>query len=444
MLSLRQQAANLFLETLHAIDIPAALRTRITTHPLTIDHHPYPSVDRVLLIALGKAATPMAQAAMESLTNYPLEGILVSPTPLEGLDYFPASHPLPTQASLDAAQAILTLLATATPTTLVLFLISGGASAMVEQPLGDFTLEDTIALNKALVHSGLPIAQMNTLRKHFSAVKGGRLALAAAPAFQHTLLISDVPADHLEIIASGPSLPDPTTVEDCHRIIQNITLAENLHSYFASPNLEETPKSTHPAFAKARWSALLSSDDLCREAARLATAAGFHTVIDNTCDDWDHREAATYLLARLEALRHQHLRTCLISAGELSVQLPPHHGTGGRNQQFTLECARQIAANPHPTAVLSCGSDGIDGNSPAAGAVVDETTWHRATHPAEHLATYNAYPLFAALADTIQTGPTNNNLRDLRILFATPSPSSPRQERSSSRPERWTASSSIT
>lgn len=419
MPTLRQQAIDLFLATLQAIDIPAALRARITTHPLTIDRHPYPTVTNIIVIALGKAATPMARAALEALASFKVEGILVSPTPLGGLRSFPASHPLPTQASLDAAQAILALLATSTPTTLVLFLISGGASAMVEQPLGHFTLEDTVALNQALVHSGLPIDQMNTLRKHFSAVKGGRLALAAAPAFQHTLLLSDVPEGQLDVIASGPSLPDTTTIEDCRRILPSVSLPQNLEAFFTSPDLAETPKSDHPAFAKATWSALLSSDDLCREAARLATAAGFHTVIDNTCDDWDHRKAATYLLSRLKALRQQHPRACLISAGELSVQLPPRHGAGGRNQQFALVCAHQIASNSQPTAALSCGSDGIDGNSSAAGAVADETTWHRATNPAQHLETYNAHPLFAALGDTIQTGPTNNNLRDLRILLAT-------------------------
>jgi glycerate 2-kinase len=431
----RAQAAHFFLETLRALDIPRRIHALVQATPttLTIDHQTYDltRLTRIQIIAIGKAATPMAEALIDLLPTPNIHGILVSPTPpkspLPNITLYPASHPLPTQSSLDAAQAILHLLSTADSNTLVLYLISGGASAMIEQPLNPhFTLADTIALNRALVHSGLPIAQMNTLRKHFSAVKGGRLALAAAPATKVTLLISDVPPNQLDIIASGPSLPDPTTTEDCRQILANpnLHLPENLRQYFLDPQLPETPKSTHPAFRNAQALSLLSSEDLTREAALLATRAGYHVEIDNTCDDHDHRQAATYLLSRLQALRKQHPHTCLLSAGELSVKLPPIHGSGGRNQQFTLECARQIAANPQPIAVLSCGSDGADGNSPAAGAVADQTTWQRALdqnlNPAEALETFNAHPLFQALGDTIQTGPTANNLRDLRILLANP------------------------
>ncbi len=434
-------ARELFANTLRGLNIAEAMRNRITREndALTIGGRIYQlqAFRRIVVLAIGKAAVPMTDALLLEIQPFltkeqALEGIVVGPStpdlPDTRFRYFQGDHPLPGPTSLAAAIRSQQLLASCDHTCLVFFLISGGASAMIEQPLHDrFSLEDTAEFHWALVHSGLPITKMNTLRKHFSRVKGGRLAVAAQKATQCTLLISDVPRDALHIVGSGPSLPDPSTVEDCRHIIQSSTaslhLSNGLLEFFRSPSLEETPKLHHPAFSTSGHISLLSSDDLCALAGRAAAANGFHIEIDNSCDDWDYRDAAKYLLSRLEQLRTRRTRVCLLSAGEVSVQLPPHHGIGGRNQQFVLECARLLATMNLKTTVLSGGSDGADGNSTAAGAVGDETTVARAA--AQNIDVdaaieqFDSAAVFAALGDAIHTGPTGNNVRDLRILLST-------------------------
>jgi hydroxypyruvate reductase len=351
--------------------------------------------------------------------------------------FFRGDHPLPGLASLEAADAILQLLAQADPSTLVVFLLSGGASAMVEKPLDPgITLEETAAFHEALVHSGLAIAEMNTLRKHFSQVKGGRLAVAAHGATQCTLIVSDVPGGvpggvpgaAPDVVGSGPSLPDPSTVEQCRQILASgpLRLPPRVLAFLQSTALPETPKADHPAFRHAAWISLLSSKDLCDHAALFAEQAGFAVAVENGCDEWDYRDAARYLIDRLSALRARHPSACVVSAGEVSVKLSERHGIGGRNQQFVLECARILAQEKLPFTALSAGSDGIDGNSPAAGALCDRTTWGRALacglDPAAALDTFDSFTLFQALGDSIRTGPTGNNLRDLRILMTQSDP----------------------
>ena len=391
---------------------------------------------RVVVISVGKAAAPMWDALRLALEpalerGQPIEAIVVGSTLPQGNDhrvrFFPGSHPLPNQTSIDAAEAVLKLLASCDDRCLVFFLISGGASAMIEKALDDsVTIEQTAQFYRALVQSGLPITQMNALRKHFSQVKGGRLAVAAQKATQCTLLISDVPENALHIVGSGPSLPDPSTTEECRRIIaanlDALNLSEKLLAFFRDPELEETAKADHPAFSKGSWLSLLSSADLCRIAGENAARLGFHVVVDNHCDDWDYREAAVYLLDRLQELRQLHPNVCLLSAGELSVRLPSAHGVGGRNQQLVLECSRLIDQRNLKATLLSGGSDGIDGNSPAAGAVCDETTVARAASKGldiiAGLEQFDSFPIFHTLDDAIITGPTGNNVRDLRILLS--------------------------
>ncbi len=388
----------------------------------------------MVVIAIGKAGTAMFEPLRETMIpglvrGQMLRAVVVAPNPPVWRDarvrYFPARHPLPGPESLAAAQAILDLLQECERDCLILFLISGGASAMIEKPMQDtIGLDDTIRFYEGLIHSGLSIEKMNVLRKHFSQVKGGRLAVAAQGSRQCTLLISDVPGSALDVIGSGPTLPDPSTVEECRSLVEenfeDLRMPESVLSFFRGPQLDETPKESHAAFLRAGWISLLSSDDLYREAAGLATAAGFHVVVDNTCDDWDYRDAAAYLIERLTELRRSHGRVCLISVGELSVRLNDAPGMGGRNQQFVLECALRLAGGA-PATVLSGGSDGVDGNSPAAGAVCDEKTVDRANllgwDVQAALRGFDSFPLFEALGDHIMTGPTGNNLRDLRLLL---------------------------
>jgi glycerate 2-kinase len=447
--NLNHTARELFAGALRGLDIAAAMQHLVMSTPtcLVVDGKLYPAISfrRILIVSIGKAAVPMAEALLTQLQPaltkaQTVEGIVVGASlperPDERLRFFRGGHPLPDLNSQAAANAILQLLATCDPTCLVFFLISGGASAMVEQPLDStLTLEDARDLHRALVHSGLPITQMNALRKHFSRVKGGRLAVAAQGAAQCTLLISDVPSDSLHVVGSGPSLPDPATVADCLHLLESnpasnpesnaasLDLSKTLLDFFTSPSLPETPKPDHPAFSLSQHAALLSSDDLCSRAAQAATDIGFHVTIDNTCDDWDYRDAASYLLHRLEELRRHHPRVCLLSAGELSVKITGTPGTGGRNQQFVLECARLLAGMNFPATVLSGGSDGVDGNSTAAGALCDETTVARAAAQgidiAAALRNFDSAPVFSALGDAIITAPIGNNVRDLRILLST-------------------------
>jgi hydroxypyruvate reductase len=230
----------------------------------------------------------------------------------------------------------------------------------------------------------------------------------------------------LHVVGSGPSLPDPSTTEECRQIItanlDALNLSENLLAFFRNPELEETAKADHPAFHKASWLSRLSSDDLCRIAGENAASLGFNVVVDNRCDDCDYRDAAVYLLDRLQELRQLYPKVCLLSAGEISVRLPSAHGVGGRNQQFVLECSRLINERNLKATVLSGGSDGVDGNSPAAGAVCDETTMARAASKGldiiSGLQRFDSFPIFRTLDDAIITGPTGNNVRDLRILLS--------------------------
>jgi hydroxypyruvate reductase len=303
-------------------------------------------------------------------------------------------------------------------------MLSGGGSAIAEKPIDDeISLDDLIATYRALVLSGAPIAEINAVRKHLSAVKGGRLAQAAYPAQQVSLLISDVPDNALDALASGPTMPDSTSIADCHAIVEKYELLEqfpaSVRELFQRHALEETPKSDDPAFVNARWWPLLSNKTAVDEAAVAAAREGFAVEIDNSCDDWDYERTADYLLERVRGLRQKVSRVCLISGGEVTVKVT-NGGQGGRNQQFALACATRIAGQN--ITVLSAGTDGIDGNSPAAGAVIDGTTVARAKEagidPAAALSTFDAFPLFNALGDAIMTGPTGNNVRDLRILLA--------------------------
>ena len=386
------------------------------------------SYSRVLAVSIGKAGQTMVEALTQQLGESALEGIVASSvepsTQVRGFRYFRGGHPTPNAESIHAAKAIRKALDAQTAASLVIFMISGGGSSIVEKPIDDeITLDDLIATYRALVHSGAPIAEINAIRKHLSAVKGGRLAQAASPAQQVSLLISDVPDNTPDALASGPTMPDSTSVEDCYRIAEKHGLLPQFpHStreLFERHALEETPKSDDQAFCRSRWWTLLSNQTAVEQASAAAERAGFSVHVDNSCDDWDYERAADYLLKRLRELRKEFERVCLISGGEVTVKVT-NGGIGGRNQQFALACAEKIAGEK--ITVLSAGTDGVDGNSPAAGAVVDGTTVTRARakglDASAALKKFDAYPLLSSLGDTIETGPTGNNLRDLRILLA--------------------------
>ncbi len=469
--SLHAEATEIFTGALEACNIESAFDRRIrfensTMHRLLADGSGPESINllayrRVFVIALGKAAGPMLDVLLDRMKRRKgLRGICCTKYPPKKrnwrIRYFEGGHPLPNEDSFAAAKATLALLKKARKDTIVFFLISGGGSAMFDLPIDpQISLAETIAFHEALLASGAPINEVNTLRKHFSAVKGGRLAMAAPDAMKVSLLLPDVPLRSLDALSSGPSTPDHSTVADARAVLAKYNLKPKLPkkvtTFFEREDLPESPgnKSRRPAFlprltrpGQARtittavalsgeneafrdsvFEVLLSTHDLVENARTLAQNAGFFVAVDNSCDDWDYAAAARYLMERFRELRTHHARVCLISVGEVTVTIDRTPGAGGRNQQFALACAAELAQhNGKRLTVLSAGTDGIDGNTKNAGAIADPTTIERARafgfDPEEAMRAFSTCPLFTALGDAVVTGPTGHNLRDMRLLMA--------------------------
>jgi len=429
---MRAAAREIFLHALAEASIEKAFDRHVQCHRGVLricdDLHDLSAHNRTVAISFGKAAHRMAELLARQVGST-VEGIIVDPNPpacqLPGYRYFAGGHPQPNEESVRGAEAILKTLGALTPQSLMIFLVSGGGSAAVEKAADpDITLPDLAATYKALVNSGAPIAEINAVRKHLSAVKGGRMAQAAEGAQQVSILVSDVPEDALDSLSSGPTMPDSSTVEDCYRIAHEHNMLPEfpatVRELFERRALEETPKRNDPAFLRSRWWKVLSNETAEEAAAAAAAKHGFAVEIDHSCDDWDYARAADYLLDRLRTLRRGVARACIVSGGEVTVKVPTNAGHGGRNQHFALYCAQEIAEEN--IAVLSAGTDGIDGVSPAAGAVADGTTIERAQKAGldleQHFKSFNSFPLFEKLGDSIQTGPTGNNVRDLRVLLA--------------------------
>ncbi len=430
--TMRVTAREIFLHALGEASVEKAFSRHVSCERGVLrvcdDLYPLNSYSRVLAFSFGKAGHRMAEILSRS-AGTAIQGIIADPNPpsyqLSGYRYFAGGHPHPNAESVRAGEAILKCLAGLNSESLALFMISGGGSAVVEKPAApEILLNDLTATYRVLVHSGAPITQINAVRKHLSAVKGGRMAQAAQGVQQVSILVSDVPENALDFLASGPTMPDSSTAEDCYRIATEYGMLpdfpRSVRDLFESHSLEETPKAGDPAFARSRWWKVLSCETAERAAAAGAARQGFAVEIDDACDDWDYAKAADHLLDHLQRLRQGVSKACIVSGGEVTVKVSGSSGVGGRNMQFALYCAEKIAGEN--IVVLSAGTDGIDGNSPAAGAVVDGTTLERARsrgmEPAEHLRAFNAFPLLEKLGDTIQTGPTGTNVRDVRILLA--------------------------
>ena len=428
----RDVARDIFLRALKATTVAAAVErgVRCEQNTLLIAERAYDlgRYSEVCIVSIGKAGATMFDA-IDALLPPVLKRSAVVSAPASpqrmssDVQYFCGGHPEPNAASVAAARAAVDAVTRCADDALVLFLISGGASAMFELPLSDsITLDDVVLLNRLLIGSGASIAEVNCVRKHLSRVKGGRLAALAGAREKITLLVSDVPDNALDALGSGPSLPDSSTVADCLEILARYSLRERLPASIVrciERGLEETPKAAHFAFRNATTAVLLGNSTFLEEAARAAIAMGYSVHVDCSCDDWDYEDAAKYLLSELDGLRESGNKICLLSGGEVTVRLPEVHGVGGRNLQFCLYCA---AGGLGPgTAVLSAGTDGVDGNSEAAGAVVDFTTELRGAELGMEIDAYlrgfDAYRYLAPLGYVIATGPTGNNLRDVRILL---------------------------
>jgi len=431
----KEIARRIFLQTLASIDIPRVMERKLPREGsrliLPDAANDLSHIAKVYVVAIGKAAHAMV-TGLECILppGTRLSGIVVAPVAPErrvpGMEYFVGGHPVPNAESWKSAEAILRLMESCDEGTVVIFLLSGGGSALVELPLHrELHLEDVQAVHRALVTCGAPIEAMNTVRKHLSAVKGGRLAAAAGTARKITLAVTDVPAGKESALASGPTLPDPSTIADVKRIVAQYDLRkrfpERLVRWLDAGKMPETPKAGDPAFANAHFHLLLGMDDLFHAAHHAAEACGYATRCDNSTDDWPVAKAADALLLQLEEWQRINAgkRVAIIADGELSSPVTGN-GVGGRNSAFVLDVAGKIAGRQ--ITVLSAGTDGIDGNSPAAGAVADGETVKQGRAAGLDAAVAfresDAYTFFAKLGDAIVTGPTGNNLRDLRILLA--------------------------
>jgi hydroxypyruvate reductase len=415
--------------TMAAIDVRHAMRARLRLEGQTLvaGGESIELTNPPRVVAIGKAANRMATTLDKILGGRIESGVVVSPSVppqiLSHFRYFQGGHPYPNAGSLGGAEAAIELLAGLTESDTVIYLISGGGSALFEKPLDpQISLNDLIELNRLLVGCGLPIEQINVIRKHLSSVKGGRLAVRAHPAWQLTIYISDVPDNMPSMVASGPTLPDESTAEQCYSLARKhdltLKLPESIRKHFEARSLEGTPKPGDPRFARSRYYCLLSNQDALEAAKTAAESLGFAVEID--VGNWDahYRQVVDESMDRLDAARKRNpgKAVCLIQGGEV-ISPVTGNGMGGRNQAFTLYAANKIAEAKRT--VLSAGTDGRDGNSPSGGAVADGETMARARElgldAEEYLKASDSYHFFAALGDTIETGSTDNNVRDVRL-----------------------------
>ncbi len=440
-MELRTIAQQIFQETLAAIEVETVVRQHLQSNGAQLriadesldESLALNDFKRIVVIALGKASVPMARAAESVLGEFITGGLVVTNAvlgaPPRRLPCVFGSHPLPNRGSVTAAEMALRLLReNDAADTLVIFMISGGGSAMFEKPIDErLTLADLQAVNRVLVNCGTVIGEMNVVRRYLSAVKGGRLAAAAPASRQVSLYISDVNADDLSTVSSGPTLA-PKLVSDIPRaafdeIVARYDLMNQFPPHVAAL-LNELPDLPQPqATTRCTHHLLLDNRRALLELKQLAESQ-FNAIVEIAEDlvEGDVQAMAQVHLERLAALRDRHpgRLVALLSGGEVICPVRGN-GQGGRNQEFVLRAALLMNERDN-VVVLSAGTDGIDGNSPANGALADATTTSRGAvakmDAADFLQRSDSFNFLHRLGDTIITGPTGNNLRDIRLLLA--------------------------
>ena len=413
----RELLARLFAHAVRAAD-PAACVPQ---------HLPRPPRGRTLVVGAGKAAAAMAQAVEEHWPGE-LSGLVVTRyghgVPCERIEVVEASHPVPDAAGQDAAARILAVVQGLTSDDLVLVLVSGGGSALLALPWEGVTLADKQQLNRALLKSGAGIGEMNCVRKHLSAIKGGRLAAAAYPARVVTLVISDVPGDDAAVVASGPTLADPTTCEDALAILDKFRI-EAPHQVRAvlQSGVSETPKPGDVRFSHCETRIIATARGSLAAAAEAAREAGVTPLILGDAIEGEAREVAKAMAGIAQSCAQHGEPACppcvLLSGGETMVTVKGA-GRGGRNAEFLL--ALGLALDGHPGIHAIAGdTDGIDGSEDNAGALLQPDTLARAAalgvDARAHLADNDGYGFFAALDDLVVTGPTRTNVNDFRAIL---------------------------
>lgn len=390
---------------------------------------------RTLVLGAGKAAGAMA-TAVDALwpQDAPLSGLVITRyghipphhSRNQGrIEIVEGAHPVPDEAGMLATQRMAQLTRGLTENDLVLCLISGGGSALMSSPAAGITLSDKQQVNKALLRSGAPIDEMNCVRKHLSAIKGGRLAAMCAPARLVTLVISDVPGDYPSVIASGPTVPDPTTCAEALAILTRygIEVPEAVRTGLAT-GLLETPKPGDRCFENNEVHVIATPKQSLEAAAAFARSAGLNTYILSDAIEGESREVGKVHAALAQFIaRHEQpfQKPCLVlSGGETTVTVLQRGGRGGRATEFLLGCALSLQSEPG-VFVLAADTDGIDGVEDNAGAMVTSSTLSRAEglglNAAKYLSQNNAYGFFECLGDLIVTGPTYTNVNDFRAIL---------------------------
>lgn len=416
-----------FLRQLFDAAVGAALPTQSIGR-----HLPPPPKGRTLVVGAGKGAAAMARA-VEEVWQGPLSGLVVTRyghgLPTRAIEVVEAGHPNPDAASQQAAGRILSMAAQLGADDLLLCLISGGGSALMVQPAPGLSLDDKKAVTRELLRCGAAIDEINTVRKHLSAIKGGRLAAAAWPAQVVTLMISDVPGDDPSVIASGPTVPDPSTFAESLAVIDKygIAVPDTVRQHLINA-AEESPKPGDPRLAQATAALVATPQIALDAAAQVARQAGITPLILGNSIEGEARDVAKVMaaMARQVAAHGQPLPApcVLLSGGETTVTVHGH-GRGGRNAEFLLALA--VALDGHADIwALACDTDGIDGTEDNAGALLAPDSLARAralgVDAKQRLADNDGYGFFAALDDLVVTGPTRTNVNDFRAILVIPKP----------------------
>jgi len=436
---LRLDAAGIFNVAVKAVDAANAVKRHVHMSGTAIEvaGRSYPFVDfqSVYVVGAGKAAVPMAEFIEKLLGERLIGGIVVTPYGqaqlLKKVRVIEAAHPIPDHAGLAGAHLIAGIARQASAQELIIVLLSGGGSALLPYPIDGLTLAEKRTVTQLLLQSGATIQEINVLRRHLSQLKGGKLARMADPAQVVTLILSDVIGDRLEDIASGPTAPDPSRYSDCLEIIRKYRLQESIPTPVRSilergsqGAIAETVKPNDPVFTRVH-NVIVGSNRLATEAARsYAASLGYRVTILSNAVQGESREVAKRHAATVKKVltltEPMAEPACFISGGETTVTVRGD-GMGGRNQEFALAAALEIAGTAG-VVVLSAGTDGIDGPTTAAGAIVDGATVARGRSKgcdaAKFLARNDSYSYLNATGDLLITGPTHTNVMDIQVMLA--------------------------
>lgn len=435
MMNLERAARAIFFETLKAVDLPTLIRQRVRLDHgiLSFDEKAYDlsRFGEVILIGIGKASLRMGQALEAILGPRLTRGLLVTsrrePLRLKS-EIIVAGHPVPDSNSLRAGKRAIDILAACPPDSLVIFLISGGGSSLFELPLSDeITLEDLQELNRILVECGATISEINVIRKRFSAVKGGKLRKWMRAAEAVALFASDVNAGDLKTLASNPLFPEAGAAEQFQSIVDRYRLEDRLPRPFQQlqgDRFSAALKTDEPFDSSLEAIVLAENADVVQSAGRAAGRLGYMVWCDRGDDEEPYQVTAARLIAKTRELKKAHpdRRVCVVSGGEVACPVKGR-GFGGRNQEFVLHCMGELnEAGLGESVVLSCGTDGIDGKSIAVGALVRSSqpvkNQPRDPHLEEYFEANDTTSWFNQSGGLIVTGPTGNNLRDLRLILA--------------------------